>query len=227
MFYTDNRLVERIAAPVRERIALSGLPVVSVSLAPLDFGRNITLDRQPSAVTLFTQILTGLEESDADVVFLAEHDVLYHPSHWEFRPPRDDTFYYNVNVWRWDYPTDRAITYDVVRSLSGLCASRRLLIDHYLCRLRAIDSNGWADGRDPGWARRIGYEPGKSPRRGGLADELMEDWRSEFPNVDIRHDHTLTPRKVSLDSFRHQPTGWRETTLDLIPGWTREGLCLT
>jgi hypothetical protein len=220
VYYTDNRLDARLLAICQAQLARAfGGEIVSVSLAPLAFGQNTVLARQPSAVTLFTQILTGLEKSSADVVFLTEHDVLYHPSHFDFEPPNPLIYYYNVNNWRWDYPRDRAITYDGLRSLSGLCAYRSLLLDHYRRRLRLIEQNGWEDGRDPGWARKIGYEPGKKRKRGGFADELMEDWRSEFPNVDIRHNRTLTPPKVTLESFRHPPVNWQETTLDQIPGW--------
>jgi hypothetical protein len=219
LYYSTCDLDASIAVPVRRQIALSGLPIISVTLKPLAFGHNIVLDLQPSVVTLFRQILTGLEANTADVVYFVEHDVLYHPSHWAFEPDNDATYFYNVNCWRWDYPADRLIRYDNMRSLSGLCAARTLLLNHYRRRLALIEQRGWQDGRDPGWARRIGYEPGKLRRRGGIADEPLVDWQSRFPNIDIRHRHTLTPRKVTLPEFRHLPTGWREARLGEVEGW--------
>jgi hypothetical protein len=75
------------------------------------------------------------------------------------------------------------------------------------------------DGRDPSWARRMGYEPGKKKRRGGFLDEPADYWKSEYPLIDIRHSGTLTPAKVNLNSFKHKPTGWKEATMDEIKGW--------
>lgn len=219
VYYTDSRLDERIARPVRERIARSGLPVISVSLAPLDFGENYVLDAQPSALTMLRQIHLALSLSEAEVVHFCEHDVLYHESRWTFRPPRPDTYYYQTHVWRWDYPCDRAVTYDGLRSLSGLCCDRLLALRHYGDMLAEVERRGLPDGREPGWLRAWGYEPGKaSPGR--FRDEARADWRAEYPDVDVRHAHTLTPRKVTLGEFKHPPeSGWREVRLSEIPGW--------
>jgi hypothetical protein len=219
VYYTHHYLPENIMEAVQDTIRSSGLPVVSVSLRPMDFGKNVVLDLKPGVMTMFKQILAGLEASKADTIFLAEHDIFYHSSHFDFNPPKKDTYYYNANVWRWDYPKDRFITYDHLTSLSGLCADRELLLNHYQKRLEKIAEKGWEDGRDPNWARKIGYEPGKKRRRGGFLDEPTAEWRSEYPNIDIRHKRTITPPKVTLDSFRHPPTGWRETTSDRIEGW--------
>lgn len=220
IFYTDNRIDQEISLWVKVHIAISKLPVVSCSLKPMDFGQNIVLDLEPGIITMFKQILTALEASTAKYVFFTEHDCLYHPSHFEFIPPRDDTFYYNTNVYRWDYPKDRAITYDNLRSLSGLVCSRELALKHYQKRLELIKMKGWTENsKEPEWVRKIGYEPGKSKKRGGFSDDKVESWLSEFPNIDIRHQGTQSPPKVTLDSFKHLPKGWKETTLDKIEGW--------
>ena len=221
IYYTHNVLDGHVIMSMcQEQIKKSFTgEIISVSLKPINFGKNIVLPLTSSVMTMFNQILTGLEHSTADIIFLLEHDVLYHKSHFDFVPPRDDTYYYNTNVWRWKYPTDYFITYDNLASLSGLCANRKLLLNHYRKRLELISDRGWEDGRDPGWARKIGYEPGKAKRRGGFMDENREEWRSEYPNIDIRHKRCLTPPKVTLDSFKHPPTNWQETTFENIKGW--------
>lgn len=219
IYYTDNRIPESMAQMVREQMEIRGLSIISVSLKPINFGENIVLNLSPSVLTMFTQILTGLEASSADIVFLAEHDVFYHPSHFDFFPMEDDVYYFNANNWRWKFPIDHFITYDHLTSLSGICACRKLLLNHYRRRMAWIAKKGYEDGRDPNWARKMGYEPGKLRRRGGFMDEKTEEWRSAFPNIDIRHKRTLTPPKVTLDSFRHLPTNWQEATFDQIPGW--------
>ncbi len=226
IYYTDNRLEQNLADAVGQQLLKSNLPIVSCSLKPINFGQNIVLDLEPSPVTMFKQILTALKTAESTYVFFCEHDVLYHLTHFEFTPPSTDIFYFNVNVWRWDNSGDKVITFDHFRSVSGLCVSRKKAIDHYEKRLKLIFENGWDKivGRNPRWARTMGYEPGKPRRIGGFSDDLIDEWRSSYPNIDIRHNRTITPIKMTLDSFRHKPTGWEESTLDKLPGWDIKSL---
>lgn len=220
VYYTSNILEERTFRIVQEQIQKSGLPIVSVSLKPTSFGKNFVLDLKPGMTTVFRQIYKGIEESDADVLFFCEHDVLYHPSHFNFNPTDNKVFYYNVNVWRWDFPFDKFITYDHLRSLSGICASRELLLEHYRKRIRLIEEKGWGDtSREPKWSRMLGHEPGKNKVRSDIFKDTTQEWMSEFPNIDIRHLGTITRRKCRLVDFRKPPTNWREITASLIPGW--------
>jgi len=226
IYYTHNRLDKRIMRMCQEQLRLANLPIVTVCLEPMDFGDEIIIISgvKPSIQTMYRQILSGLEHSQAEYVFLCEHDVLYHPSHFECEPDRPDTYYFNTNVWRWAWHKDWFITYDNMASLSGLCANRTLLLYHYRHRMEQIRKHKLPDGRNPGWARRWGHEPGKPVRKGGILDEKAETWGSEYPNLDIRHGGCMTPQKMTLDSFRRLPTGWREATIEQIPGWTKEQL---
>lgn len=79
--------------------------------------------------------------------------------------------------------------------------------------------------REPRWARRFGYEPGtKKKRNGGFTDEEHIKRRSEFPNVDIRHNRTFSRPKIRLDEFKHKPNTWYEAKMDEIPGWNLKEL---
>lgn len=224
IYYTDNRIGEPIIPICQKYIEASELPIVSVSLRPINFGKNIVLEnRVRSYPTMVKQILMGLEALTTDYVFFIEHDVLYHKSHFDFTPPTDDIYYYNVNNWRWRYPTDYAITWDYVTSLSGLCCNRLMAVEHYKKRLKFVEDQGLdkVRSREPRWARVWGYEPGtKKRRKGGFSDENYEIWKSEYPNVDIRHKKTFSRPKVTLEEFKHKPTEtWREIKIDDIPGW--------
>lgn len=222
IYYTDNRLGEPLFSVCQKQILKSGLPIISVSLKPIDFGKNFVLDLQPGFITMLRQIEKALEESEADYVFFCEHDCLYPTSHFDFTPPKDNIFYYNANVWRWKYMDNLAISYDRLISLSSLCVNRKFALEHYNRRLKKIkDLKLEADKRrEPQWARRWGYEPGtKKIKRGGFSDDDFETWRSKEPIIDIRHGRTFSQSKVTLDSFVHLPTNWRETTLDKISGW--------
>jgi hypothetical protein len=213
VYYTDSVLDEAIAAPVRAQLATigaeRGLPIVTAALGRrLSFGtKNIRFhSHKRGVVTMLRQILAGLENSSADYVFLTEHDVLYHPSHFDFAPARDDTFYYNVNVWHVRYPDGHAVRWDDCQQVSGCCASRALLLDFYRARLAQVERDGF----------NRHYEPGLKQTVGG---QRVENWQAAYANLDIRHGANLTPSKWSTADFRNAVTGWQET--DELPGWGR------
>lgn len=236
IYYTDNRLKEPIFSVVQKQILQANLPIVSVSQSPINFGKNFVMPLKPSYIAMIKQISKALEESNSDIVFFCEHDVLYPLSHFDFTPPKNDVFstrkrdvfYYNSNVWRWAYPTDLLITYDRLISLSGLCCNRELALKHYRARLKKIEELQVDEDvrlHEPAWARRWGYEPGtKKTKRGGFSDDDFETWRSEVPMIDIRHGRTFSQSKVTLDSFIHKPENWQETTIDKIKGWNLKEL---
>jgi len=154
-----------------------------------------------------------LEELDTDIVFFAEHDVLYHSSHFDFIPPEKNKFYYNTNVWKFKLEDGHAVRTDFCQQTSGLCAYRELLLEHYRKRVELVEKNGFS--------RNMGFEPGTHGRAERVDDYKSGSWESEFPNIDIRHDKNLTPSRWSKEQFRNQryTKGWKEA--DEIPGWEK------
>lgn len=226
IYYTDNRLDQLnrdaiIPELVKDSLLKSKLPITSCSLKPMDFGNNVVLNKEPGTVTMYEQILTALKHSTSKYVFFCEHDVIYHESHFKFTPARDDTFYYNVNAWRCHPRRNICVTYDDLKSVSGMCVNRDLAIRHYEERLKYIFDKGYdkLKSRNPKWARRMGYEPGKPVDAGGFKKEKIDCWKSDYPNIDIRHRLTLTIPKLSLDQFTKAPTNWQQVTVDKIDGW--------
>jgi len=223
IYYTDNYRLDRPIIPMAQRfITESGLPIVSASLKPILFGKNIVLKRKKRGLyTLTLQILTALANSNSRYVFFCEHDVLYHRTHFDFIPPREDTYYYNLNIWRWRYHTDKVITHGNIRSLSGLCSHREFVIQHFQRYRRLLDKQGLPKDspKQPRWLRKLGYEPGCTGGKMGLPKEPFDTWKSEFPNVDIRHRFCFTNRKTDIKSCVRKPKDWEEHTIDEIPGW--------
>ncbi len=195
LYYTTNELDQSIALMVRKRILEIGLPIVSCSLKPLDFGKNIVLDLKPSPITMFKQILAALEASNG-YIFLCEHDVLYHPSHFDFNPS-EDKFYFNTNVWKWKWKTDLCVWTDDLQQLSGMSGSKELLTKFFTERLKKAES---------GFDRH--YEP----------KENTENYQSKRPNIDIRHGKNATKSKWSPTDFRNKryAKGWKESTITNI-----------
>jgi hypothetical protein len=206
----DPIIAEAVRAQLRR--CLNGHRLVSATLAPLHFGDpNVVLSLERGALTMFRQILAGLEALDTDIVFLVEHDVLYAPQHFEFRPLRSDRIYYNQHVYKVDATTGHALHY-LCNQTSGLCAHRETLVTHYRTRIARVEAEGFS--------RRMGFEPGtRKLRHGGIDDLRHETWFSEVPNIDLRHGLNLTASRWKKEEFRDQryTAGWTEA--DAVPGW--------
>lgn len=231
VYYTDNCVDAVIGQAVRDQLqrAAPGFHISSVSRgAYAHFSeppyREWGVQFQRGYLTMFKQILMGLEELDTDVAFLVEHDVLYHPSHFDFTPPRDDTFYYNQNVWKVDAESGRALHYRCSQT-SGCCASRALLVEHYRKRVAAVEANAerlraaGLEVKHQGYDRNLGFEPGTNSASRAIDPHGAETWMSALPNIDIRHAKNLTPSRWSQAQFRNKSTceGWTEA--DAVPGW--------
>lgn len=162
----------------REQLGKIDLPIVSVSLnKDIDFGNTrIRMDGSRSPDMMLKQIIAGLEACE-NYVFLAENDVLYHPSHFNFTPLKDK-FNFNTNVWKWKWGSDLTIWTDDLQQLSGMSGSKELLLKYF---------------KDKGEFNRH-YEP----------KDNTANYMSEFPNIDIRHDKNITKSKWSVDDFRNK-----------------------
>ena len=180
VYYTDNQCEEKIVSAVRTNLSEMGYPIVSVSHKPLpDFGKNIVVNMIPGILTMFKQILIGLEASESDVIFLTEHDVLYDLSHFEFTPPKKDVFYYNVNTWVVNAKTKEGMFHNQ-KQTAGLCAYRNLLVNHYRKRVAILENDGHT---------YMEFEPGTTK---SIDNYKAESWMSANPNIDIRHGNNLT-----------------------------------
>ena len=230
IFYTDNTLNEEIASKVRINLKKisreKDIPIVCVSLKKMDFGdTNIHLNLKRGVFTLYRQQLAGVEASTADILFFCEHDVLYHPSHFDFVPPTSDAYYYNINVWKIRFKDGHGVRVDECMQTSGLCAFRSLLLTHYQRRIalikqrqRDIIAKGLPLVND-GCSKYMGHEPGRHSKPRGVDDCPPKTWSSELPNIDIRHDSNFTLSRWSKEEYQdiNNARGWTEQ--DNIPGW--------
>lgn len=204
VFYTDNRVNLKIAHSIQNNLRKMKLPIVSASLKPMpNFGKNVHVKLERGYLTMFKQQLAALEASNADIIYMCEHDVLYHPSHFDFIPPAKDKFYYNINFWKvWK---DGLVAHWEANQVSGLIAYREHLLNYYREKLKEVEKGGF----------NRSYEPG------GRDKNQYEQHFSKYPNIDIRHDTNLTRSHRSPKDFRDKSTciNWKQTTLDKIEGW--------
>ena len=222
VYYTDGNLDPFIMSVVQKQLLRSanGCPIVSVSLQPIAFGENIVLPLTRSYLTMFEEILAGLEASKSEIVFFAEHDILYTQSHFQFTPPKQDVYYYNTNVWKVRMSDGYAIHYDVQQT-SGLCAYREFLLQHYRERVRRIEAEWDRLPRHPlgRYRYNMGFEPGTHGRPERIDDFKADSWQSEYPNIDIRHDKNLTVTRWSRDEFKDKRHAKNWVVAEEIPGW--------
>lgn len=213
VYYTNNALEEKILlacqAQLNRCMEIHHFPIISVSQKPINFGVNFVMDLESSVLSMFKQILKGLKECKTDVVFLVEHDVLYHPSHFDFTPERDDHFYYNRNEWRVSSISGKAVFY-LHNDVSQLCAKRDLLLEHYTKVLELAEKEGF----------KLSY--GFSPPKGLPKEKQTRHYgtyMSRVPNLDIRHPNAFTRQRMNKSEFRSERSirGWTES--DGVPGW--------
>jgi hypothetical protein len=204
IYYTCNSHPKEIDALCVKHLREAKLPILSVSLnEEIDFGdTRIVMKGERGNLMLHKQILAGLEASTAKYVFLVENDVIYHPSHFEFTPPRDDTYYFNVNVWKMRWSDGFCCRTDNSQQMSGMVANRKLVLEFYRAKLKEIEEHGF-DGH---------YEPRNAPR---------VSFQSASPNICIRHSHNLTKSKWSPKDYRNKEyaRGWQESNIKNILGY--------
>lgn len=223
IYYTHNpRLDPPIIEMAQKYISKAQLPIISVSLKPIPFGKNFVLnDRKRGVYTLTLQIITALEKSTSKNIFFCEHDVLYHASHFDFIPHTEDTFYYNTHVWRWRYHTRKTVTHSDLISLSGLCCNRDLALRYFHLYKKFLERNtDIHSDKQSRIVRDFGFEPGASTNgKYGFKAFKFDTWKSKYPNVDIRHRFCFTNRKTEIDQLVRVPEDWTESTIDSVSGW--------
>ena len=203
VFYTDHTLPEALAAPVQRILlaATAGMPVVSVSQRPMALGRNLAIGPQPrSHLTMYRQLLLGVEAADTDTIALAEHDVLYTREHVQWTPPTLTTFYYNAHHWFADAkPGPGWGTFSWTGgkrvAMSQLICGRDILLANLRQRIAHLEA---------GWTLRRGVpgvcEPGYGEET-AFAESTPENtpphppatfFTTSVPNVDLRHGGNFT-----------------------------------
>jgi hypothetical protein len=168
VYFTDSRLEESLDNAVRAQIvkASNGIPIISVTQKPLDFGKNICVGMKPRCyLSLYEQLLTGVKAAEKDsLIYLCEHDVFYNPTHFEYIPPRKNKIYYNLNRYYWTLNAGFFLNAIGKRALSQAVGYKDVLVAH---------------AKEQVWARRKNIA---SPCFGPF-----KNFESRHPNVDIRH----------------------------------------
>lgn len=211
LYFTDNELPIKLAKKVQYRIRQiaedKGMELVSSTRKPMDkMGKNVVTREPRGYLTMFKQILKGLEAMESDIVFMAEHDVLYPPEHFDYVPQEKGKVYYDINWWK--VREDGFAVHWDADQVSGMCAYREDLIDFYKDRVANFDKDNFD--------RK--FEP--------FSGEKSVQWKASVPHIDIRHNRNLTYNKWSLEHFRKKETAvnFTESNVDNIEGWDKNDI---
>lgn len=222
IYLTDNTLDEKIAVACRVVLAAEAgdIPIISVSQKPVALGKNICVGEiGRNWLSLYKQLLAGAEAAETKYVSVAEHDCLYTKEHFEWMPPKDDVFYYNLNCWlvEWggNHPELNGMysRYWTRRlALSQMVCDRELLIRAIKERLALLDGAtrltrelvgigefGVRNERMIRKAREAARSGKPIQLQGYIKDYLdkytSETFETEKPNLDIRHGSNFTGPK--------------------------------
>jgi len=184
IYYTNNICDENIFNTVLLRLKkiTGGMEQISVSHKKVDFGKNIVVHLPSTKESILRQIYAGVNECTSDVVYLAEHDVLYHPSHFEFVPKNPWQFFYNTNIWQLDSKIGVAL-FKKSKRTSQLVVYRKALKEYFVQLFKRIDTEGYK--------QRWGIAP-KTHRIDGISNSGLKTFSSALPNVDIRHENNIS-----------------------------------
>ena len=219
VYYTDHSVDENIARPLRKYLTkiTTRIPIISVSHTPIEFGKNIVVGSKPrSNKSLYEQMLIGLNELDDDtVVYLCEHDVAYHSSHFAYIPPIKERLDFNQN-----------------RFHIGLTNSNYLPARGKWALSQIVAYNGYLKKMV---MAQLALEKTSSIIQGARTHK----WSSDRPNIDIRHgenfsadgrfkaDYYKGKSKLTVPKVGHWGSPkhfWKKIgcNLDLIRGITNE-----
>ena len=130
IYYTDHTLESEFEKRCQEELikAAQGKRIISISQKPMTFGDNICLGEiGRSHLSLFKQALAGVKEAKTKYVAMVEHDCMYTPEHFEWIPPDDKVFWYNINHWFVQLETG-VYSYQRRKPMSQLICTREMFI---------------------------------------------------------------------------------------------------
>lgn len=230
LYYSDNSLDKDIETLCVNTLKKMKNPIVSVTQEPMDLGTNICVGKiGRSWLNLYKQLYQAVVATNTKYVATAENDCLYTQEHYDWIPPRDDTFYYNENVWfvQWggNHPELNGMYSSwwskERKALSQLICDRELLKKDLELKLSILDEDSdfknFKQVGEPGAMQlkkvRQRAKSGRSMYlKVGLEDYLEAQrcatFKTKLPNVDIKHGSNFTgPKRGKKRRYNLEPWG--------------------
>lgn len=148
IYYSSNREKPEFEKKIQENILKNsnGLPIISVTQKPMDFGKNICVGEHANCYyNEFRQIQIALQNTKTPYVLVAESDFLHPPDYFSFEPKEIGKCYRYNGVW---VLYDKADEFILKGNSDG---SQLMDRDLWLTMINEwLDKNRmWSDGGDP------------------------------------------------------------------------------
>jgi glycosyltransferase involved in cell wall biosynthesis len=198
VYYTDHNIDENIARPLRKFLASTAvkIPIYCVSQKKMDFGINICVGKKERAnKSIYEQILAGLDAIDDDdtIVYLCEHDIAYHVSHFAHIPAIKERIDFNQNRMHVGLANNDYLPARGQWALSQIVCYKKYLREMVIKQLEMNTPSSIIGGR---------------PR--------TTKFSSDRPNVDIRHGNNFSAN----GKFKHDyMKGISKYAIPNIGGW--------
>lgn len=189
VWYSANIISDYFMKNTQKQLlkAIEGLPLISVSKKPTDFGDNIWVGDLPcNHLNIYRQALIGAKTATTKFIALAEDDVLYSPEHFKHRS-NSGKFAYNLGAWSiftWSDPIFTCKMNGRI-NLSGLICERKLFIEAMEERFST-----WPD--DERINLGIWAEPSKYERQLKVTVREAETFYTNPPNIVFSHNKALS-----------------------------------
>lgn len=190
IFYTANRISDEMMNKNIECLkkAAGDIPIISISQVPMDLGTNIVFEsKEQTYLNIYRQLYIGAKASTSDIIFCAEDDTFYSPSHFELRPSADDVFCYNMNKWSYFVWKPDIFSNRWRKTLNSLIAPRKKLIEVLEERFDLLEREGdnlhmcyWCEPGRPIYERHL-----------GVKEQKAEELESKEPIVMVNHELSI------------------------------------
>jgi hypothetical protein len=209
IYLTQNLLPERwVEFQLRTLFeSIGGAPIITISRKPVPIVGQHIIQTEPSrASNVYWQMLKAAKLATTKYIGVAEDDSLYVQDHFNFIPPRDDTFYYNCSRWSlftWSTPM---YSWRDRKTNACLIANRELVIEALEERF-AKYPNGTPDGATGELGRA------RTDKALGLTKRKEAYFYTNNPIIQVDHEFGLDER-----SKRHRKN-WGSLRAYDIPTW--------
>lgn len=228
IYYTSNYLEKEnpyfVSNTKKQLIkAIDGLPLISVSHQPMDFGQNIVvgekdgLENGRSHRNIYRQILIGCKAAKTKYVAMAEDDILYSHAHFHTYVPKEDSFAYDMqklSVFTWTKPP--VYSFRTKRMVvNQLIAPREMLIEaleERFARVEELKELGWDDDKiNSRWG-----DPGRYENLLGVSPRKKEEFFSSVPSIVFTH-----PKAFGYETNHGKKKLLGDVRMYDIPEWGR------
>lgn len=190
VYYTSNQEDEKFEQKIRDNIRANcnGIPIISVSHKPINFGSNICVGvHDVCNANLIRQIQIGVLGANTDYILAAEADCLYPPEYFMFVPDDREHCYRYSNLWilyKWVGKTTKGLYWRKKYLDGAQIASKKLWLE-------AIDKSLY--GRNM-WSSKDEPNP---PRR--FTTGIEYSWGSDNPVIEVKTGHGLRSVTGTMD----------------------------